>query len=67
MEKIKCPACGAKNVVKICYGLPTYETFLEAQAGKIKLGGCIVEENSPEYFCKDCEHEWKKGKLTLGA
>lgn len=60
MKKIKCPACGSQNVVKICYSLPAYEAYLEGKAGKIKLGGCVIEENSPDYFCKDCEHEWKK-------
>lgn len=57
----KCPKCGSRNSVKIVYGMPSYELFQKAEAGKVKLGGCIIEKDSPEYFCKDCEHEWSKG------
>ena len=56
----KCPKCRSNNSVKIVYGMPNYELFLEAEAGKIKLGGCAIIEGNPEYFCKDCEHEWNR-------
>lgn len=56
----KCPKCGSKNSVKIVYGMPSYELFQEAEAGKVKLGGCVIIEGNPEYFCKDCEYEWNR-------
>jgi hypothetical protein len=56
----KCPKCGSKNSVKIVYGMPNYELFLEAEAGKVKLGGCVIVEGTPEYFCKDCCNEWNR-------
>ena len=48
------------NVINILYGMPTHEVFLMAEEGKIKLGGCCVTDLDPEYFCKNCEHEWDK-------
>jgi len=37
-----CPKCGSPKVVKIIYGEPSYKTALEAEAGKIILGGCFI-------------------------
>ena len=56
----KCPNCGSTNVLGILYGMPTHEAFLKAEAGEIKLGGCCITGSDPEYYCKDCEHEWDK-------
>ena len=56
----KCPQCGSKNSVKIVYGMPNYKLGLEAEAGKVKLGGCNITLGSAEYFCKDCGHEWNR-------
>jgi len=39
----KCPKCGSKNSVKIVYGMPSFKLFQEAEAGKVKLGGCCIE------------------------
>lgn len=59
----KCPKCGSKNSVRIIYGLPSYELMEEARQGKVQLGGCIVMEGCPEYFCKDCEHKWNREQI----
>ncbi|WP_320048001.1 hypothetical protein [uncultured Ilyobacter sp.] len=56
----QCPKCCSKNSVKIIYGMPTHKLFLEAEAGKAKLGGCDLNNNNPEYFCKDCRYEWNR-------
>ena len=58
MKKSECPKCGSSNVIKIIYGLPSYELFQDAEKGKVKLGGCIIREDNPNWYCKDCEHEW---------
>jgi len=60
----KCPNCGSTNVLGILYGMPTHEAFLKAEAGEIKLGGCCITGNDPEYFCKDCENEWDKRQVV---
>lgn len=53
-----CPACGSVNIVKIVYGYPCFELFQNAEAGKVRLGGCCISDSDPEYFCRDCEKEW---------
>ncbi len=59
----KCPKCGSCNSVKIVYGMPGFKLFQEAEAGKVKLGGCCIVEGSPEYYCKDCNNEWNREQL----
>lgn len=54
----QCHKCGSKNTLKIIYGLPGPVLFQDAEAGKIKLGGCCIEEGDPEYACKACGFEW---------
>ena len=63
----QCPNCGSKDTLKIIYGYPSHELFLKAEAGKVKLGGCCLSIDSPEYFCKDCEHEWNKMQAIEAA
>lgn len=59
----KCPKCGSKNSVKIVYGMPSFKLFQEAEAGKVKLGGCCIIEGGPEYHCKDCNNEWNRSQV----
>lgn len=47
--------------------MPSHELFQEAEAGKVKLGGCCIIEGGPEYFCKDCENEWNKEQAIDAA
>ena len=63
----QCPNCGSKDTLKIIYGYPSHELFLKAEAGKVKFGGCCLSIDSPEYFCKDCEHEWNKMQAIEAA
>ena len=59
-----CPNCGSGKTIKFVYGLPTYELFIEAEEGKVKLGGCVqFSEESPDYYCKDCHFEWTKQQV----
>ena len=32
----------------------------EVDKGLLKLGGCLVEKDNPDLFCKACENEWVK-------
>lgn len=54
-KPIKCPACGSPKVVRIMYGMPSYEAFLDSKAGKIILGGCVVTGDDPRWGCIDCK------------
>jgi DNA-directed RNA polymerase subunit RPC12/RpoP len=58
----KCPNCGSKNSLRNIYGMPSHELFTEAKNGKVKLGGCCIIEDGPEYFCMDCENEWNRSQ-----
>jgi rubredoxin len=53
-----CPKCGLKVVIEIIYGLPSFEGFELAEAGKVILGGCVISEDSPRWHCKKCGHEF---------
>ena len=59
-DKIKiCPNCkSTKKVIPIVYGMPGWELGKQAEKGKIKLGGCCIGENDPEWFCKVCKVEF---------
>ncbi len=57
--KAVCPSCKSHNVVQIAYGLPGLEMREEAVKGKIHLGGCMIEDDSPDFHCNDCEREWE--------
>ena len=63
----QCPNCGSKDTLKIIYGYPSYELFLEAEAGKVKLGGCCVPIDGPDYFCQDCKHKWNRKQAVEAA
>lgn len=57
---MRCPRCGSENTAKILYGMPSFDGTLEAkiEAGKVKLGGCCINELSPEGYCNDCKQEF---------
>lgn len=44
-----CPNCGTKGK-KIIYGLPREEDWDKG----LHLGGCIVSDSDPKYFCEVC-------------
>jgi len=51
---VTCPYCGAKDQKEIMYGLPTHEAFVDAEEGKIVLGGCVISNESPRWHCPNC-------------
>ncbi|HBN83798.1 MAG TPA: hypothetical protein DDZ89_08130 [Clostridiales bacterium] len=63
----RCPVCGSKNSIKIIYGYPGPEIMEKAQAGELKLGGCCLFGDDPEYYCKDCESQWNKQQALDAA
>lgn len=51
-----CPRCGETiQPVPILYGFPTYEAFEASERGEIRLGGCIVGDEDPEFACPACD------------
>ena len=58
-NKQKCPECRSKEVIPIIYGLPTYDTWIKAEKGKLLIGGCCFSDYSPKWHCKNCSYDWK--------
>ena len=57
--KPKCPICNLKkDVIPIIYGLPDDALFKKGQKGEVKLGGCVVMDDAPQWYCKKCEKEF---------
>ena len=55
--KQRCPSCAELVVpLPIVYGYPSAELFEEAEACRIRLGGCVIGGDDPEYECPLC-HE----------
>lgn len=54
ISKHKCPACGSKDIIKILYGMPSYEAHLASEKGELMLGGCCISDINPNKHCKSC-------------
>jgi len=54
-----CPYClWDGDVIRIVYGLPSPKGLARANAGEIKLGGCMVSPGKPTWHCKRCDSDW---------
>lgn len=59
LMKKKCPNCSsAEFVVPIRYGMPGPGMQQKYYEGEIKLGGCCMAEEMPNWHCKKCEHDY---------
>jgi hypothetical protein len=56
----KCPVCGSNKVVRIVFGMPSYELLQEELQGKVALGGCCVCNDDPAWLCVECETRFFK-------
>ena len=54
MEKT-CPKCGGR-LVRICYGLPSSETFEKADRRELFLGGC--RPGKYDFHCYQCDRSY---------
>ena len=52
-ETVRCPRCGTDDIAKIVYGYPSDE-LLHSKDENIRLGGCVVFDDSPDWECKQC-------------
>ena len=60
MPRLFCPKCSSvKDVIPIEYGYPGEEMMEEEKTGKIRLGGCCIADDNPEWYCKACQYEWQ--------
>ena len=51
-----CPECRKSVVpVPIAYGYPSPELFEDADAGRVRLGGCVITGDDPQWACPACE------------
>ena len=53
-----CPRCRSKNIIPIQYGFPSSEMVEQRKKGVVKTGGCVVGDDSPRWYCKDCGPEF---------
>lgn len=52
-EDYVCPIClKSKYLIPIIYGVPLLKQMKKADRGKIRLGGCIITEFNPKYYCR---------------
>lgn len=60
----RCPQCASTAVVPIVYGMPLEDDVVQAQAGRIVLGGCIVglRQPDPTHFCTTCNGEFDRAR-----
>ncbi|MDB5200646.1 MAG: hypothetical protein JWQ27_55 [Ferruginibacter sp.] len=48
------PGCAyghSDNIVRIVYGYPTQKNMRKAKKGLIHLGGCVISDCDPRYYC----------------
>ncbi|MBC9786235.1 hypothetical protein H1S01_17375 [Heliobacterium chlorum] len=65
-KKPPCPKCGRNNVIPIVYGEPDIELFEQSKMGKVKLGGCVVGLDDPEWHCPTCNLDFDTpSKITV--
>lgn len=52
-----CPSCGAGDIAVIVWGMPTADDFRAAE-DDVEFGGCVVDEDSPDFRCQICGTGW---------
>ncbi len=54
-----CPVCQKHDeVIPIIYGEPRKRLFKDSLKGKVRLGGCVISDCDPNWFCKRDEKEF---------
>tara|TARA_Y100000590_G_C15697797_1_gene1005800 strand:- start:819 stop:1058 length:240 start_codon:yes stop_codon:yes gene_type:complete len=54
---IRCSSCSGTTFGSYIYGLvlPDDDLFAQIGRGDIRLSGCCIELDSPQWFCRDCD------------
>lgn len=63
-RKPKCPNCKSTKVIPIVYGEPPPDIEEKSRQGKLIMGGCIIHESNPNWYCKSCGKAWKSDKTN---
>lgn len=60
--KRKCPKCSSYKVILITYGYQdgSSEVMEKIKNEEIEPGGCLVDDNSPKWKCRDCGERFGK-------
>lgn len=61
-RKPECPKCGSKSVIPIEYGYPTNELIEASKRNEALIGGCIVDDDYPSWYCLVCENKFRDKK-----
>lgn len=52
-KKNACPVCNKQDeVIPIVYGLPDPILGEKEKQGKVQLGGCVISDSDPQWYCK---------------
>jgi len=51
ISKKVCPHGHKDKIIRIVYGYPTPRMMRKAKKGKIHLGGCVITECDPKWYC----------------
>lgn len=51
----RCPECGSRRIVDILYGYPALELLEAAGREEIVLGGCVIDDDMPQWQCVACD------------
>jgi hypothetical protein len=55
-----CPICKKEDqVIPIEYGIPRKRLVRKAKRGKVKLGGCVIKDCDPDWYCKRDDKEFR--------
>ena len=54
----RCPECGHDGI-PILYGLPLAKARVMAVRGHLRLGGCVVSADDPQWECSNCKQLWR--------
>jgi len=55
-----CPQCKSAKVLRIVYGLPDKPDPTPVEERDYVLGGCFLNEASPNWYCPECGHRWRQ-------
>jgi len=50
-QKPTCIGGHTDHIVPIVYGMPTEETMRKAELGLVHLGGCVMSDSDPKFYC----------------
>jgi hypothetical protein len=50
-QKPSCVGGHTDHIIPIVYGLPSEEMMKKAELGLIHLGGCVISDSDPKFYC----------------